>query len=343
MENINKLKQEISKLDERDAKSILQLLLIRSEQCSEQELNETLRSVKESLLQTANKEVKTAETVHIIFGGSAGGSLKAAFRKKAYKNTEDIIVVPGVLSTGPVEALHTEKGVKNRVQWFRENNHSFFGDVEQEESDMRKALEQIKAVAPTQKVIIWTGENAAEQTGLRIAMYLLHNKPNDIYEMNTLQAFHELHVYVQPEKVYFYRTSGEMAPEQLLELYEHVELRPMRAVRRRALYKEGQNVLFTEDLLRTWEHDELWGSDSDRHDDFIIECAKRLHQEQGEHEFMKSARLIGEVIGHMEQYTGDQWIEFRVRELIVQGVFDYQGDLCEMRLYEVKLKEEFLQ
>lgn len=343
MENINKLKQAISKLDERDAKSLLQVLLIRSEQCGEQELNEILQSIKESLLQSAYNEIKTADTVHIIFGGAAGGSLKAAFRKKPYKNTEYIIVVPGVLSTGPVELLHTEEGVKNRFQWFKENIHSFFGDLKQEESDMRKALEQIKAIAPTQQIIVWTGWNAAEQTGLRIAMYLLHNKPNEIYELNTLEAFHRLHVYSRPEKRdIIYRTSGEMSPEQLLELYEHVEILPMKAAKRLALYEEGRNVLYTEDLLRTWEHDELWGSASDRHDDFIMECAKRLHQGQGEHEFMMSARLIGEVIGHMEQYTGDQWIEFRVRELIAKGVFDYSGDLREMRLYEVKLKEKFL-
>ena len=27
---------------------------------------------------------------------------------------------------------------------------------------------------------------------------------------------------------------------------------------------------------------------------------------------MKAARLIGEVIGHMRQHTGDQWIEYRL-------------------------------
>lgn len=57
---------------------------------------------------------------------------------------------------------------------------------------------------------------------------------------------------------------------------------------------------------------------------------------------MKAARLIGEVIGHMQQYTGDQWIEYRLRDLIAKEIFAYRGDLNAMRLYEVKLKEEFL-
>lgn len=56
---------------------------------------------------------------------------------------------------------------------------------------------------------------------------------------------------------------------------------------------------------------------------------------------MKAPRLIGEVIGHMEQYTGDEWIEYRLRHLIEQGIFEYRGELHAMRYYEVKLKESW--
>ena len=41
MENINQLKQAISKLDEREAKALLNLIFIRSEQCEEDEMIRT--------------------------------------------------------------------------------------------------------------------------------------------------------------------------------------------------------------------------------------------------------------------------------------------------------------
>ncbi|WP_228550965.1 DUF1835 domain-containing protein [Sporosarcina cascadiensis] len=343
MENINQLKQAISKLDEREVKSFLHLMFLRLEQCEEREVKETLQAMKESLIQTSSREENNGyETVHIIFGGSAGGSLKAAFRKKPYKKTEEVIVVPGVLSVGPVESLHTEQGVRNRIQWQSQHFHSFPGDFEQEEQELLKALKQVKAIPPTQPIIVWTGENAAEQTGLRIVMYLLRNKPNDLSEMNTNKAFHDIHVYQEQKTEYYYRHSGEMAPEQLLELYEQYKLRPLKPTKRRALQEEGNHVLLLEDVLRTWEHGELWGLNSDRHDDFIIKCAKRLHKEQTEPDFMPAARVIGEVLGHIEQYTGDEWLEYRLRELIGKEVFSYQGDLHEMWRYQVKLNNKYM-
>lgn len=53
---------------------------------------------------------------------------------------------------------------------------------------------------------------------------------------------------------------------------------------------------------------------------------------------MKSARLIGEVIGHLDQYMGDAFFEYRLRKLIEKGVFEMEGNLKAMRYYSVRLK-----
>ncbi|MBY0222646.1 DUF1835 domain-containing protein [Sporosarcina aquimarina] len=344
MEDINWLKQAISKLDEQEAKALLHVLLVRSEQHEENELSEILQSVKESLRRLSKNDgkIEGLETVHIVFGDSTGGSLKASFRETSYELTEEIIVLSDNFSVGPIESLHTRKGLESRFQWFKENYHPFFDDFKQYKAGMVKAVEKIKAITPDQQVVIWTGENAAEQTGLRIVLYLLDKKPNKVLELNTFKAFHENFMYSQLEEELFPRTSGELTPERLLLFYEQFELRPMRLAKRHALCDEGKNLLRMESLLRTWEHGELWHSNVDRDDDIIIRCAKYLHKEQSTYNFMKSARLIGEVIGHMQQYTGDEWIEFRLRALISKEVFVYRGDLQAMRLYEVKLNEEFL-
>jgi len=51
---------------------------------------------------------------------------------------------------------------------------------------------------------------------------------------------------------------------------------------------------------------------------------------------MMCARLVGEVYGHISQYIGDSFLEYRVRRLIEKGIFEYEGSLEAMRYYSIK-------
>ena len=133
MENINQLKQAISKLDEREAKALLNLIFIRSEQCEEDEMIRNLQSMKKSLIEGSRNEEKIEhlQTVHIVFSDSSAGTLKVAFRNTSYAKSEEIIVLPDILSVGPIESLHTKKGIENRFQWFKENYHADINNLEE--------------------------------------------------------------------------------------------------------------------------------------------------------------------------------------------------------------------
>lgn len=65
---------------------------------------------------------------------------------------------------------------------------------------------------------------------------------------------------------------------------------------------------------------------------------RKIHIERKNNGFMKSARLIGEAMGHLNQYIGDQFFEYRVRHLIVNGIFEIEGVPKAMRYYSVKLR-----
>lgn len=65
---------------------------------------------------------------------------------------------------------------------------------------------------------------------------------------------------------------------------------------------------------------------------------KKLHQNKQNKDFIKSARIIGEVMGHLDQYIGDHFFEYRVRRLIVNGVFDLEGVPKAMRYYSIKIR-----
>ena len=44
------------------------------------------------------------------------------------------------------------------------------------------------------------------------------------------------------------------------------------------------------------------------------------------------------MLGHLEQYVGDGFLEYRLKKLIEKGIFQAEGSLEAMRFYSVKLK-----
>jgi hypothetical protein len=70
----------------------------------------------------------------------------------------------------------------------------------------------------------------------------------------------------------------------------------------------------------------------------IVTAAQKSHGKQREKDFMKSSRIIGEVYGHIDNHVGDAFLEYRLRSLIYNGVFETKGIPKGMRYYSVKLR-----
>ncbi|WP_050615283.1 DUF3658 domain-containing protein [Bacillus testis] len=106
----------------------------------------------------------------------------------------------------------------------------------------------------------------------------------------------------------------------------------------RALYAdEWKELSASNAVLRIWENGAIRHVDEDFFDDFIIRSAQRLHQEADSCTFMPAARLIGEVLGHIDQYIEDAFLQYRVRQLIEKGIFGLKGVPKAMRFYWVRL------
>ncbi|MGE7841162.1 DUF1835 domain-containing protein [Lysinibacillus sp. NPDC093712] len=336
-ENFIRMKEAIKTLSEAEAKSMLFLALLNGKSSED---------IQQVILQMSEDKMKTiqAQTVHILFGDSPGGSLKAAFRNTSYQKTEDIIVLPDNLSIGPIKDLHNASGIEARLAWFQKRYNTEDDGLEHNRQRMLTAVEKINLILPHQNIVIWTCQNAHEQTGLRLVLAMLEGKLNTVRVIDTFTAFHEKNISPRLAEDNYPRTTGELNGETLLNFYEQFGMEPINNVKKQKLCDEGKRLLSDDvHIIRTWACEKLLNSGNEhRDDDFIIACAIRLSQEDGKVEYKKAARLIGEVIGHMQQYTGDEWIEYRVRCLIKQGVFSYRGDLKAMRFYEVKLLDNFL-
>ncbi len=346
LKKANQLKQTITKLGEQEAKSLLFQLFLQAETNEPTQFFTELGEVKHMLMNTAHTD--HAQTIHIVCGDSIAGSLRIAFHDTSYKETEEVLVLPDILSIGPVKGLHTKEGIQARFQWLKDRFQDSINESDAYMRGMTEAIDRIKAIPSNQDIVIWTGNNAHEQAGLRLVLALLKDKWNTIFILNTFTAFHEIHIYPSLAEENYPKTSKELSSDELLLFYEQCDMRPLRQVKREALCKEGWTMILEEgdsklsnepSLIRTWEDKELWhNTNIDCDDDFIIACAKRMHEEEETSGFIKAARVVGEVCGRMEQYRGIEWIEYRLRCLIEQEIFDYEGDLKAMRLYQVKLR-----
>jgi len=116
---------------------------------------------------------------------------------------------------------------------------------------------------------------------------------------------------------------------------------------RKRLEEEWLILKDAKETLRIWRNEKIKSVREDYYDQYMINMAKKLQlerereQEQEPEDFMKSARLIGEVLGHLDQYVGDSFLEYRLRKLIEKGVFEVEGNLKAMRFYSVRLKMRF--
>ncbi|GIN23413.1 DUF1835 domain-containing protein [Siminovitchia fordii] len=344
---INELKELVKNSSEDEVKSLLFQILLRINMVKETKYSEgkftnDLKKIYTDFLnyksaKTINENEKDYEVVHIIFGDSPSGSLKMVLRDMELQNKEKVISFSDLFSIGPVWRLHEEIGLTKRYEWLK--NHINFDEefMDKYQVDFNNTTININAIPQNVPIIIWVGNNSHEQTALRYVLYLLRAKINNIILINTTTNYkNQFHI---PEIEYFPLHTGEITPEKLRLIYEKNRTAQPLSKEERKKFEEDWEALSTkQEVLRIWENKELYSVNEDYYDDYIINTTRNLHNEQKSKGFMKSARVIGQVVGHLNQYIGDLYVEYRVRHLIMDGVFEIQGIPKAMRFYSVQLR-----
>ncbi|WP_433750355.1 DUF1835 domain-containing protein [Falsibacillus pallidus] len=270
-------------------------------------------------------------SVHILFGESPAASLRFGFTSGG-KEGQSIIYFPTNLAYGPIRDLDGKEGIERRGIWLQDHLYHESIDpfsVEAYLDSILDCIHSINEIQPHESIIIWTGENAHEQTGLRFVLSLLMDHSNEIFIVNTTQAYNK-HCKT-PGVTYTFLHSGEILPEDMVHLWEETNER-LTEEEKNGFIQEWRELNKREYILRIWESSEIIAVEEDYFDNRLVEMAAENK------EYMKAARLVGEAIGQIEQYVGDGFYEYRVRHLIQKGVFDYKGRLEGLRNYSIRYK-----
>lgn len=276
--------------------------------------------------------------VHLVGGDSFGGSMRQALRGLGWTDSHKLVTLRENYAIGPLRQLDSPEGRKARSDWFLQNILGYFTASDEGEEIYTELMDKLEQIPEQAEVVIWTSGNACEQTGLRLAVHLLGNRPSGIVVCDACAICEEL--YNTPDASIKYRSSGEIPADKLREALLRIhDGRKLTAADITRLDQEWQNISEQSRVLRIWQDNAVLEVPADYYDSYLLEKLDYLKPPSGDDGFLKSARLVGEALGYCEQYIGDAYFEHRLRELIYSGVLEIKGVPTAMRFYSIRRKQ----
>ncbi|MDL2418080.1 DUF1835 domain-containing protein [Bacillus tropicus] len=333
---IDKIKNVVDDMYEDEAKHLLQSILIQLNLLEENYSEDSIKNLMDIPRQltsntTQEKNISESIHIHIAFDESTAGCLKYMLKQEGLLE-ESVVSFSEFFSIGLIHQLHTNEGQLARKEWLVNNLTSYDNYFEDEYlRRFKETVEVLHSIPNETPITIWKADNAHEHVGLSFVMAQLKDKKN-IRVINTSEASREI-----LKQEYDIRGTGELPPESLALFQKSFIKLPYLTEEKRMKFEHEWNRLSESiECLRVWKENEVYSVQEDYFDQFIIECAKSVGADR---EFLKAPRVIGEALGLVEQLVGDTFLEYRLKQLIKQEVFEFEGSLDEMRFYSVKLRK----
>lgn len=289
------------------------------------------------MLEIINKQIQKHRKysqdgpVHIVIGESAAGSLRYSLERP-----KEVIGFPDFFSIGPVWKLDEKIGQTSRNEWLYENINTEQDDF-MYENKFANTLLEMEDIPEQVKIYLWTGNNANEQTGHRFILKLLASKANEIILINSTDLY-EQNISSIGGLLSYHHTS-QMEPDNLRQIFEIGKKQKSLSSEERTQYqKEWHELSLIKEVLRIWRNNEIIGVAENHYDSLIFTTIEKLHSEQGSKDFIRTSRVIGEVLGQMDEMISDSFLEYRIRHLVYSGVLELKGIPKSMRHYSVKLR-----
>jgi len=278
--------------------------------------------------------------LHIVFGQASKPVLAAAFELDEKLNGE-ILCFEDDLSVGPLFILDTKDGQSNRRQWWQQlaglqpqpqpvaaaAEETAAPPAEEEpwaDAELVKQLKALLKAEPEQEVWIWAGQNARDVCGyywLVSQLYDFAGRIHIIY-LNNLPFLNEKNAVFYPTHLH------QILPKEFLKAKKLA--RPVSLAEFELDGDEWHRLMNENAGIRLLEGGKKIKGEPAVHYD------KELLQ-QSSKEFQKAAKVVGQVTGKLKYPVLDQYLAWRLKELIKEGQLESRGELKTMKDFEVKL------
>lgn len=271
-----------------------------------------------------------SKVIHIVFSESAEGSFKQAI-KKEYLKGDKLIALYDNLSNGVINDL---KDIKSREDWWNELNgdeNYFYCEIDEFEANYKKFYDDISKISDGDVVYLWYGHCNREICGMMYTLYLLKDKEINYYVINVSDKIIENN----QGRIFTYiaNSASEIIPEKLVEYLKLA--RKIEVDEYKKLLNQWDELAKENSLLRSYINGNM---ESVSEDYFDIDILKFTNKE-----YRKSARTVGDVLGNTEPRITDDYIFWRIKELVKLDKIRFKGKFGVMREMEICITDEGLE
>lgn len=271
-----------------------------------------------------------SKIVHIVYSQSAEGSFKQAIKKKIIV-ADKLIALYDNLSNGVIDDL---KNLKNRKIWWDELNgeeNYIYYEIDDFIENYDKFYNDISEINNGDNVYLWYGHCDREICSMMYTLYLLKDKEINIYTVNVSDKIIENN----DGRIFTYIASSasEIIPEKLGEYLKLAQ--KIRVDEYKKLLNQWDELTKENSLLRSYKNGKMVSVSEDYFDKEILKFTDK--------EYKKSARILGDVLGNTEPRITDDYIFWRIKELVKLGKINFKGDFGVMRKMEICITDEGLE
>ena len=233
-------------------------------------------------------------------------------------------------AVGPLKDIYTSNGIEERNEWWRKvlSGGDYNGHVDTGEVNDPKTVEEIKQglrSGDEQMLWIWVAPNKHDVSGYYWLISQLKEFIGKIYvlSLNNLP-------FISDKGHIFYPVNLSEIPAR-----EFVKAKKLARQVTTSEFEidpdEWAKICMENKMVRILEGaKKLSLHDADYFDKYILDFITA--------DWQKAHKVIGHVLNKSRQTTGDAYLLWRIKELIAEGKIDAQGEIRNMKDFEIKQK-----
>lgn len=266
--------------------------------------------------------------VHIVFQEADIAALEKSFELDETLRA-DVIQIKDDFAVGPVLDIHTPGGMEDRKQWWRDvlAGGDYDGHVDSGAVDDNKTVEDLKErlnADETETIWIWAAPNKHDVCGYYWLMSQFKDYPGRIFilYLNNLPFLNEKGNLFYPENLFDIPAKEFVKAKKLAReiTLSEFEVDPDEWTK---TCNENKGIRLLEGGKKLSQHD---------FDYYDAELKKFVTAD-----WQKASKIIHQYLSKAKQKTGDAYLLWRLKTMIILELFDVQGTVGKMKEFEVKL------
>ena len=268
--------------------------------------------------------------IHIVFQQNDVDTLEKAIKLDNTLQGE-VIQIKDDFAVGPLLNIYSKEGIETRKQWWREvlAGSEYEGKVDSREiDDLKTAIQLTDALRENEEEVawIWAAQNKHDVSGYYWLMSQLKEFQSRIFilYLNNLPFINEKGHIFYPTNIF------EIQPKEFLKAKKlarqitlsEFEVDPDEWTK---LCNENKGARILEGGKKLLQHD---------YDYYDNELMKLITPD-----WQRVNKLLHSFFSKSKITTGDAYLLWRIKLMIKGGRIDAQGEIKNMKDFEVKLKE----